>query len=318
MIAPVRLEDWNRLNSTFSAISGSASKTFPRRWETFRSVCTARSSRRACSRCGEWHPRSGAASRRRSTACGPARASAPLWRSRLDRPRRTVARRPHRKRVGADRGSDAPLLPLSRSGRGRLVPLAGGRALRPVASEHLVHGGGRPAPGVTLEQVWADLRPCRPGSRSDSRLDRKIGVELRPLEQDLVGGIGRALWLLFGAVSVLLIACTNIAALFVARGVTAAPRSLLRLSLGRLAPRSPDSCWPRRSCSRSGAGLSGCWSPARHGRVPRPRDRAAAGRRGGGGRPDPAHCSLSTLGVALVSGLVPRSGNAGGRRPGFG
>src|SRR6266536_2808096 len=95
-------------------------------------------------------------------------------------------------------------------------------------------GVGRLRPGVTLEEARADL------SAVQARLaqqfpdpDRKIGVELRPLKQDLVGGIGRALWLLFGAVSVLLlIACTNIAALFLARGAARRPEIALRRSLG--------------------------------------------------------------------------------------
>ena len=63
--------------------------------------------------------------------------------------------------------------------------------------------------------------------------DRKIGVQLTSLKQEAVGGVGQSLWLLFGSVSVLLlIACTNIAALFLARGASRRHEIALRLSLG--------------------------------------------------------------------------------------
>ena len=51
-VAPVRLEDWNQLNSTFEGITGSTRKTSPRRRQICRSSCGARMSRHASSRSG--------------------------------------------------------------------------------------------------------------------------------------------------------------------------------------------------------------------------------------------------------------------------
>ena len=169
-------------------------------------------------------------------------------------------------------------------------------------------GVGRLRPGVTLEQARADL------SAVQARLaqqfpdpDRKIGVELRPLKQDLVGGIGRALWLLFGAVSVLLlIACTNIAALFVARGAARRPEIALRLSLGASRAAIAGLVLAETLLLALVGGASGCWSP------PWPRPRSAPS--GPSCRAwtrwwwTPGSCSTARSarsGVALVSGLAP-------------
>src|SRR4029453_9876213 len=78
---------------------------------------------------------------------------------------------------------------------------------------------GRVKPGVTVAEAQADL------SRVQAQLgqafpdsDGKLGVRVTALKEVIVGDVGRSLWLLFAAVSVLLlIACTHIAALLLAR-----------------------------------------------------------------------------------------------------
>jgi putative ABC transport system permease protein len=161
---------------------------------------------------------------------------------------------------------------------------------------------------VTLEQARADL------SAVQARLaqefpdpDRKIGVELRPLKQDLVGGIGRALWLLFGAVSVLLlIACTNIAALFVARGTSRRPEIVLRLSLGASRAAVAGLVLAETLLLGLVGGALGLLIArfattafrAVGAELPRMDEVVVDGR-------ILLYCSLSTLAVALVSGLAP-------------
>ena len=111
-------------------------------------------------------------------------------------------------------------------------------------------------------RIW---RPSRLGSASSTPRPTRDDGGSAPLKDVVVGGVGRSLWLLFGAVSVLLlIACTNIATLLLARGARREQEIALRYSLG--ASRVPwrPNCSPRRRCSRSPGRRPVCSSrPAR-------------------------------------------------------
>jgi putative ABC transport system permease protein len=95
-------------------------------------------------------------------------------------------------------------------------------------------GVGRLKPNVTIDQARIDLQLVQsrlaeqyPGT------DREIGVELSSLKDSIVGATGRSLWLLYGAVSVLLVvACVNIAALLLARATQRQQEAGVRMSLG--------------------------------------------------------------------------------------
>ena len=93
---------------------------------------------------------------------------------------------------------------------------------------------GRLRPGVTVAEARADLdRVQGQLARAHPATDAAIAVRLQPLKDVVVGDVGRSLWLLFAAVSVLLlIACTNIAALLLARTADRQQEIAVRYSLG--------------------------------------------------------------------------------------
>ena len=98
-------------------------------------------------------------------------------------------------------------------------------------------------PGVTLERANSDLArliprlvdmfPMPPGLTREMFEEVKLGPNVRPLHEDVVGDIGRALWILFGTVGlVLLVACANVANLFLVRAEGRQQELAVRLALG--------------------------------------------------------------------------------------
>ncbi|HEY9465698.1 MAG TPA: ABC transporter permease, partial [Vicinamibacterales bacterium] len=93
---------------------------------------------------------------------------------------------------------------------------------------------GRLKPGATLAQARDDLGAVqrRLGDQYPTT-DRDMSPILVPFKDKMVGDVRGSLWLLFGAVSVLLlIACTNIASLLLARATRREREVAVRVSLG--------------------------------------------------------------------------------------
>jgi putative ABC transport system permease protein len=93
---------------------------------------------------------------------------------------------------------------------------------------------GRLRPRVTADQAASDLNRVQAAlGRQYPATDAKLAVRVTALKIATLGGISKSLWMLFASVSVLLlIACTNIASLLLARNAERRHEISIRFSLG--------------------------------------------------------------------------------------
>ncbi len=91
---------------------------------------------------------------------------------------------------------------------------------------------GRLKPGVSLSQANADVARMIPLLHPSYKV-LQLQPDVRPLVSDVIGDIGQVLWILFAAVGVvLLIACGNVANLFLARAEARQQELTMRAALG--------------------------------------------------------------------------------------
>ena len=104
-------------------------------------------------------------------------------------------------------------------------------------------GVARLKPGTTIERANADLArlipgmpdrfPIPPGFTREMYDGFRLAPDVHPLSQDLVGDVSSMLWVLFGAVGLLLVvACANVANLFLVRGEARRQEIAVQLALG--------------------------------------------------------------------------------------
>ncbi|WP_035357861.1 ABC transporter permease [Edaphobacter aggregans] len=111
------------------------------------------------------------------------------------------------------------------------------------ASDRTSNGGfgsarrvfGRLNPGVSLEQANVDLQPLfrKTQAQLPPTIRYDFHLKLRSLRDGQMQGVRKIAWVLFGAVlTVLLIACTNVASLLMARGAARQRELAVRSALG--------------------------------------------------------------------------------------
>jgi putative ABC transport system permease protein len=237
-IAPIRLEEWNRLNDTFEAItgyyvedvsetSGDLPERIRRAWVAPRFLAVwgiAPAIGRGFTD-GDYVPGGRL----------PVLVSDAYWRRRFGSDPGVIGKNI---RVGTASFPIVGIMPASFLFQDRQVdlwfPSAIPDALAKVRQATWYTGIGRLKPSVTLDQARANLSIVQEQlAREYPNSDRGIRVNVTPLKEVTVGNVRASLWLLYGAVSVLLIiTCTNIAALMLSRAAHRQDEVALRLSLG--------------------------------------------------------------------------------------
>ena len=238
LVAPVRVEDWNRMNSTFQGITAyyteDASETSGALPEKITQALVAPRFLQVMGVAPELG-RDFTEEEERFGGPGALIISDRYWRRRFGGDPNVVGKK---LRFGNSSDAIVGVMPPSFRFPNKEVdlwwPIAPDGPISRMRKATWYNVVGRLRPGVSLEQARADLATVQEQlGRSFPETDAKLTVGIEPLKQQTVGDVRGSLWMLFGAVTLLLlIACTNIVALLLARGTQRRQEIAVRFSLG--------------------------------------------------------------------------------------
>ena len=239
LVAPVRLEEWNRMNRSFEALAGSyfenvtdTSGPLPERIEAMST------SPRFFTVLGTPAALGRTATPQEEQLGGPAVVviSDSLWRTRFHAEPSAIGRT---MTLGGRQRTVIGVMPPSFR-----YPSATTQAWVPaqlpavlmtrVREARFYRGIGRLKSGVTPEQAAKDLTAVQHRlALQFPQTDSGWSAAVSPLKEEQIGGVRRSLWLLFGAVSLLLVAaCGNVACLLLADAARRQHHVTVRFALG--------------------------------------------------------------------------------------
>ncbi len=238
LVAPVRLEDWNHLNSTFQALTGYytedvSESTGPLPEKVTRSWVSPR-----FFQVWEMVPALGREFTPDEEALnGPAAVliSDRFWRRRFNADPNVVGKN---LRLDGHLNPIVGVMPPSFLFPNREAdlwcPIPAGLSYGQARENNWFIVIGRLKPGVTVAQARTNLATVQAQlGRQFPKTDADLSVGIQPLKETTIGDSRRSLWMLFGSVTLLLfIACTNIVALLLSRSAQRQHEISVRFSLG--------------------------------------------------------------------------------------
>jgi len=237
-VAPVRLEDWNRLNSTFQAVSG---YYFDNLSETSGSLpekvteCLVAPRFLEVMRVAPALGRGFAPNEEHWGGASAVLISYGYWQRRFHGDPAALGQQVH---LSGYTSTIIGVMPESfqfpNADVDMWTPSAPDAPFAQRRDETWFTVIGRMKPGVMLEQAAADLATVQSQlGKQFPKPDAELTVQTVALKEVIVGGTQSSLWLLYGSVSLLLlIACSNIAALLLARTTEREHEVSIRFSLG--------------------------------------------------------------------------------------